>query len=103
MQANATKFHFMHSSIDTDTDLECEGISIKSEEVVKMLGINIDKKLKFTFHITEVIRKYIYQLNALKQKSKILNTTTKMCVPCAFIQANVNMYISTKMEEATGN
>ncbi len=43
MQANATKFHYMHTSKDTDTDFQCEGINIKSEDMVKMLGINIDK------------------------------------------------------------
>ncbi len=76
MQANATKFHYMHTSNDTDTDFQCESINIKSEDMVKMLGINIDKKLKFTFHVTEVIRKCTYQLNALKRNSKILNTKT---------------------------
>ncbi len=44
MQANATQFHYMHTSKDTDTDFQCEGINIKSEDMVKMLGINIDKK-----------------------------------------------------------
>ncbi len=46
MQANATKFHYMHISKDTDTDFQCEAINIKSEDMVKMLGINIDKKIK---------------------------------------------------------
>ncbi len=87
---NATKFHYMHTSKVTDTDFQCEGINIKSEDMVKMLGINIDKKLKFTSHVTEVIRKCTYQLNALKRKSKILNTKTKMLIYHAFIEANLN-------------
>ncbi len=56
----------MHTSKDTDTDFQCEGINIKSEDMEKMLGINIDKKLKCTSHVTEVIRKCPYQLNVLK-------------------------------------
>ncbi len=44
MQANATKFHYMHTSKDTETDFQCEGVNIKSEDMLKMLGINIDKK-----------------------------------------------------------
>ncbi len=44
MHANATNFHYMHTSKDTDTDFQCDGINIKSENIVKMLGINIDKK-----------------------------------------------------------
>ncbi len=90
MQANATKFHYMHTSKDTDTDFQCEGINIKSEDMVKMLDINIDKKLKFTSHVTEVIRKCAYQLSALKRKSKILNTKTNMLIYHAFIEANLN-------------
>ncbi len=60
MQANAIKFYYMHISKDTDRDCQCEGINIKSEDMVKMLGMNIDKELKFTSHVTEVIRKCAY-------------------------------------------
>ncbi len=87
MQANATKFHYMYTSKDTDTDFQCECINIKPEDMVKMSGI---KKLKFTSHVTEGIRKCAYLLNALKRKSKILNTKTKMLIYYAFIEANLN-------------
>ncbi len=82
----------MHTSKDTDTDFQCEGINIKSEDMVKMFGINIDKKLKFTSYVTEVIRKCAYQLNALKRKSKILNTKKKMLIYDVFIEANLNYF-----------
>ncbi len=39
MQANATKFHYMHTSKDTDSDFQYEGIHIKSEDMVKMFVI----------------------------------------------------------------
>ncbi len=35
MQANATKFHYMHTIKGTDTNFQCEGINIKSEDMVK--------------------------------------------------------------------
>ncbi len=35
MQANATKFHYMLTSKDTDTDFQSEGINIKSVVMVK--------------------------------------------------------------------
>ncbi len=41
MQANVTKFNYMHTSMDTETDFQCEDIYIKSEDMVKMLGTNI--------------------------------------------------------------
>ncbi len=49
MQANAKTFHYMHTSKDTDTDFQCEGIDIKSEDMVKMLGINMIKKTEIHF------------------------------------------------------
>ncbi len=63
MQANATKFHYMHTSKDTDTEFRCEGINIKSEDMVR---------------------------NALKRNSKILNIKTKMFIYHAFIEAYLN-------------
>ncbi len=62
MQANAPNFHYMHINMDTNTDFQCEDINIKSEDMVKMLGINIDKNLKFTSPFTGVIRKWVYQV-----------------------------------------
>ncbi len=43
MQANATKFHYKHTSKWVHRH-RCKGINIQSEDMVKMLGINIDKK-----------------------------------------------------------
>ncbi len=62
----------------TDTDIQCEDIGIKSEDMVQMLGINIEQKMIITSHVKEVISNCECQTNALKQKSKILNTKTKM-------------------------
>ncbi len=39
MQANATKFHYMPTCMDTDTDVQCEDINIISEDLVNMLGL----------------------------------------------------------------
>ncbi len=56
----------MYTSMGTNTHVQCEDISIKSEYMAKILGINIDKKLKFALRVTDVIRKCAYQMNALK-------------------------------------
>ncbi len=59
-----------------------------------MLGINIDiKKLKLTSYVAEMISKCKYQLNALQQKSNILNKNkTNMFIYHAFIEAHLNYY-----------
>ncbi len=57
---------------------------------VKLLGINIDNRLKFTQHVSNIIRKCGFQLNALRHQSKLLNTKTKLMILYSFIQANLN-------------
>ncbi len=69
MQANVTKFHYMHTSKDTDTDFQCESINIKSEDMVKMLGININKK-------TEI------HLSCYRSNQKI-------CIPTQYFKAKI--------------
>ena len=53
-------------------------------------SVNIDKKLDFKFHVSEVCRKAGRQLNALRRQSRLLNTLGKMKVFNAFIRANLN-------------
>ncbi len=57
MQANPVKFQFMHTSKNEDVEFECRNIKIESEESVNLLGINIDNMLKFTQHVSNIIRK----------------------------------------------
>ncbi len=57
MQANPIKFQYMHSSKTEDIVFECKDIQIQADEIVKHLGIHIDNMLKFTEHVTGVIRK----------------------------------------------
>ncbi len=62
MQANATKFHYMHTSKDTDTDS-------KIRRYGKMLGVNIDKKTE--------IHLLCYRSNQ------------KMCIPTECFKAKI--------------
>ncbi len=80
----------MHTSKNEDVEFECRNIKIESEESVKLLGINIDNRLKFTQHVSNIIRKCGFQLNTLRRQSKLLNTKTKLMIFYSFIQANLN-------------
>ncbi len=53
----------MHISMDTDTNVQCEYISVRSEQMVTILGINIVKilKVKFTYHIVAVMNVFKIQ------------------------------------------
>ena len=64
MQANPEKFQAIflapgHFSIDN--------INIKPEKSVKLLGIELDDKLKFDIQVSSMCKKAAKQLNALKR------------------------------------
>ncbi len=52
--------------------------------------MNIDTKLNFKFHISEVCRKAGGQLNTLRRQSRLLKIQSKKKVFNAFITANLN-------------
>ncbi len=89
MMANPSKFQFMTTG-DSNVILTLRGVTIEQDNYVKLLGVNIDKKLKF--HVNEVIRKTARQLNALCTQSRVLNVLAKKKVLNAFIRANLNYY-----------
>ena len=90
MQANPLKFQFLHTCVSDDSPLQINNVTLNSEDTVKLLGVNVDKRLKFTAQVDTVIRKCANQLNALKRQSKLLNTRTKLLIYHAFIEANFN-------------
>ena len=90
MQANPAKFQFLHTCVSDNPSLQIGDVTLPPEDHVKLLGVNIDKQLKFTYHVNNIIRKCAYQLNALRRKSKMLNVKTKLLIYHAFIEANFN-------------
>ncbi len=66
------------------------GVTIEKDNYVKHLGVNIDKKLYFKFHVNEVIRKCNCQLNALERQSRVLNVLAKKKVFNVFFRTNLN-------------
>ncbi len=89
MMANPSKFQFMTTG-DSNAILKLRGVTIEQDNHVKLLGVNIDKKNDFKFHVNEVIRKYARQLNALRRQSRVLNVLAKKKVFNGFIRANLN-------------
>ncbi len=75
---------------DSNVILTLRDVTIEQDNYVKLLGVNIDTKLNFKFHVNEVIRKCALQLNALHRQSRVLNVLAKRKVFNAFIRANLN-------------
>ena len=67
MIANPEKFHALLVKKDrTDTtghSNSIQGRTIKSEASVKLLGVNLDHRLKFDLHISDLCKKAATQLN----------------------------------------
>ena len=76
MIANPEKFHALLIRKDqTNTSGENFNIQekmVKSEETVKLLGIQLDYKMNFEQHISELCRKAASQLNVLKGSKNLL-------------------------------
>ena len=71
MIANPSKFHALLIEKDqtntTGEKISIRGKTIGSEDSVRLLGIQLDYKLNFDSHISELCRKAATQLNVLKR------------------------------------
>jgi hypothetical protein len=70
MQANPDKFQAIAVGNKTHAKkpvFKIDSAEITCDEVVKLLGIDIDYQLNFNYHIKNICRKASQQLNALKR------------------------------------
>ena len=63
---------------------------INSENSVRLLGLEIDSKLNFDKHITQLCKKSAGQLNALCRLNSFLNIDQRKILVNSFIYANFN-------------
>ena len=89
MLANPDKFQAIvlcPSPRDTcNINFDVAGNCISSQDHVSLLGVELDNKLKFNLHISNLCRKAARQLNVLKSFSRVLDTAAKMCIFRSFI------------------
>ena len=76
MQANPEKFQAIflapgHKKVQTDFSID--NINIKLEKSVKLLGVELDDKLKFDIQVSSMCKKAAKQLNALKRIGHLLD------------------------------
>ena len=64
LKGNADKCHLITSS-KTPVGIEVSNITIMSEKKVKLLGIYVDNRLNFDYHISQLFKKAGKKLNAL--------------------------------------
>ena len=94
MQANAVKFQAMilgsTANFDDDVQFQIDDVSIKPSKSVKLLGVEVDNKLNFNEHISNICRKSALQINALRRICKHINIKTRITLFNAFILSNFN-------------
>ena len=93
MQANPDKFQAIaigNKSRDFINDFKIDNVTIKCEESVKLLGVDIDFLLNFDLQISRMCKKAAGQLNVLYRISKFLSTDCKILIYKSFIRSNFN-------------
>ena len=83
LKGNADKCHLITSSI-TPVGIEVSDITIMSEEKVKLLGININNRLNFDDHISQLYNKTGKKLHAVTRVFKYMNISRTKLIVNAF-------------------
>ena len=72
----ADKCHLITSS-KTPVGIKMANMTITSEEKVKLLGINIDNRLNFDYHISQLCKKTGKKFHALTRVFKYMDTSQR--------------------------
>ena len=88
MKANPDKFQAICIGKKTRDNIESFQIgqtNIKCDDSVTLLGINIDYKLKFDAHVSEICKKASKQFAVLKRLGEFLTKQEKLIIYNSFI------------------
>ena len=86
MKPNQTKCHLMVAEIDhknysSKSFIYLDGAFLESEDLVTLLGVNVDKKLKFDEHMKVILSEANKKLNSLMRVSKFtVIAASKICL-----------------------
>ena len=101
MKANSSKFQALCLSRDgQQLEFKIENNTIKSEDVVKLLGIHIDRELRFDSHLSVIAKKAARQINALQTICKHLDLENKLRIYEAIVASNFT-YCSLAYDNST--
>jgi hypothetical protein len=90
MKINPDKFNTIIFNDNRCMDLNFNGISVTSMDEVKLLGVKIDKQLKFDNHVSDLCKKTSRQVNALSRIRNIANEESKNTLYKTFVLSNFN-------------
>ena len=94
LAANPAKFQTMllksNSIKDIQLNVTVENISLPSSDTIIVLGIDIDDRLTFDGHISNMCIKAGRQLNVLQRLRGSLDQDSRMAIYKSFIMSNFN-------------
>ena len=90
MKANDDKCHLLLSSPDDSSIIQMENSTIKCYKVKKLLGIQIDYKLKFDVHVETIRKKAHRKLSALSRITNYMDLPKRRILMNAFFKAQFN-------------
>ena len=82
--ANAGKCHLLTSS-KTPVDIHISNTEILNEERVKLLGVNLEGRLNFDFHVNTLLKKASKKYHALARVCNYMNKKKRRILMNAFI------------------
>ena len=86
-KGNADKCHLITNS-KPPVRIEVSNITIISKEQVKLLGIYLDNRLNFDYHISQLCKETGKKLHALIQVFKYMNISLRKLIANAFIMSH---------------
>ena len=95
MKPNQGKCHLMvldrnHRNYDAQSFVYLDNAFLENESIAKLLGVNIDDKLKFENHISKLLKKANSKLYALLRVSKFMSHSKLRLLLKSFIESQFN-------------
>ena len=82
--ANAEKWHLLTSSKITN-NIAISNTNVSSEQKVKLLGINLESRLNFDYHVNTLLNKANKKYHALARVCNYMNTNKRQVLRKVFI------------------
>ena len=94
LAANPAKFQTMlvksNNIKDAELNVTVDNVSLPSSDAMKVLGIDIDDRLTFDGHVSNMCIKAGRQLNALQRLKGSLDKNSRMAIYTSFIMSDFN-------------
>ena len=89
MKANYDKYHLLLSTQES-ASIQVENFTIKSSKAKKLIGINIDNKLKFDIHVESIYQKANRKHNAFGKVTNYMELPKRRILMNAFFKSQFN-------------